>query len=79
MFKSGIAILLFLLAITLIILGSIVMGSADKTDETSKNNTKRSGTGVLIIGIIFLLATIIPIFHLFKGISYSPSGAFFYF
>lgn len=78
MFKSGIAILLFLLAIVLTILGSIVTSLAGKTDETSKNNVKRSGTGVLIIGIIFLLATIIPIYHLSKGISYSP-GAFFYF
>jgi hypothetical protein len=63
----------------LIILGGIVMGSAEKTDEMSKTNTKRSGTGVLIIGIIFLLATIIPIFHLFKGISYTmPTPAFYF-
>jgi glucose uptake protein GlcU len=77
-FKTIISVILFLLAIVLIILGAIISGSADKGDETSKQNVKRSGLGVLVIGIIFLLGTAMPIYHLSKGISYT-GGATFYF
>lgn len=77
-FRDIITIVLFLLSIVLVILGSITMSFSNQTDETAKNNVKRSGVGVLIIGIIFGLATIIPIFHLFKGLSYTPSGTFYF-
>jgi uncharacterized membrane protein len=67
-FETAIAVLLFLLSLVLIILGSIVSASANKTDQQSRNNVKNSGTGVLIIGVIFFIATIIPIYDLVKGV-----------
>ena len=68
-FETVIAVLLFLLSLVLIILGSIVSASANKTDQQSRNNVKNSGTGVLIIGVIFFIATVIPIYDLVKGAS----------
>lgn len=78
MFKDAIVILLFLLSLVLLILGAIIVGSVDKTDETSKNNVKRSGVGIIVIGVIFGLATIIPLFNLAKGLSYTPGAVFYY-
>ena len=75
-FETAIAILLFLLALVLIILGSIVASSANKTDQQSKNNVKNSGTGILIIGVIFFVATIIPIYDLAKGVSFKSAYYF---
>lgn len=77
-FKTIVSVVLFLLSVVLIVLGGVVTGSSDKGDETSKQNVKRSGMGVLVIGLIFLLGTAIPIYHISKGISYT-SGATFYF
>lgn len=72
-FETAIAVLLFLLALVLIILGSIISASANKTDQSSKNNVKNSGVGVLIIGVIFFIATIIPIYDLLKGVSFKST------
>jgi hypothetical protein len=47
--------LLFLLSIVLITLGSIVHRNSKNSDEESQNNVQRSGLGILIIGVIFLL------------------------
>jgi hypothetical protein len=52
-------IIIFSLIIT--ILGGIVMGSATESkipNETTRNNIKRSGTGVFVMGLITLLLTI---------------------
>ena len=69
-FETAIAVLLFLLALVLIILGSIITASAKKTDQQSMNNVKNSGVGVLIIGVIFFIATIIPIYDLVKTVKF---------
>jgi hypothetical protein len=57
------------LSVVLIILGGIVSGSAKKSDNTSQTNVKNSGTGVLVIGILFLCASAGSLFHLFGGTS----------
>lgn len=75
-FETAIAILLFLLSLVLIILGSIVSASANKTDQQSQNNVKNSGVGILIIGIVFFIATIIPVYDLFKGVSFKSTYYF---
>jgi hypothetical protein len=71
-FETLIATLLFGCAIVLIILGSIVASSANKTDQTSRTNVKNSGVGVLVIGVLFLLATFMPMYDLVRGISFKP-------
>jgi len=46
------------LALVLVILGGIVTGSASKvSDDTAHKNIKNSGTGVLVIGLIFLVGS----------------------
>lgn len=64
------------LAIVLIILGSIVIGSSDKiTDSTAKKNSKSSGTGVLVIGLIFAAGSAFKLLHEMYG----GSGTSYYF
>jgi len=44
----------FALSIVLVILGSILLGTAGKNSPTATQNAKNSATGVLIIGLIML-------------------------
>lgn len=48
-------VLLFLLSIVLVTLGSIVHRNSMNSDEESQTKVQRSGLGILIIGVIFLL------------------------
>ena len=63
-----------LLSIVLIILGGIVSASADKTDPSSRDNVKKSGTGVWVIGLIFFVFSAFPLgMFLYKNMSNSSS------
>jgi hypothetical protein len=74
--ETLVAVLAFLLAIVLIILGSIVSASSSKTDPTSQKNVKNSGVGVLVIGVLFLIVTAMPMYDLLRGVSFKSN---FYF
>lgn len=67
------------LSIVLIILGSISVNGANKiSDETTKRNVKNSSVGVIIIGVLFFLGSVINLFG--SDISSAVSkGRFYYF
>lgn len=49
-----------LLSVVMIILGGIIVGSANKLVESSqKTNIRRSGTGIIVMAVIILLADIL--------------------
>ncbi len=54
------------LAIVLVILGSISLSAAGKSDSTNKTNAKNSSTGVLVIGLIFLLGSVYMLYDNYK-------------
>jgi len=49
------------LSIVLITLGGIVSANAGKSDQTTA--VKNSGTGVWVIGLLFLLGGLLELFH----------------
>jgi len=75
------------LSIVLIILGSIIVGSVNKSNPSTKDtNIKNSGMGVLVIGLIFFLYGAYYIYqehghHLSKiigGSSAAPQTMYFF-
>ena len=78
-------VFLLLLSIVLIVLGSIVMSGANKcsSDQSNKDNIKKSGTGILVIGILFLLVSAGMLYkshgHALKSAVMSGSSGSYYF
>ena len=59
------------LGLTLLILGSIILGSfnnisKDTVDDKDENNISRSSVGVIVIGIIFTLFSGFGIYRLYR-------------
>lgn len=70
------------LSIVLIVLGAISASGANKiTDESTKTNAKRSAVGVIIIGVLFFIGSIVNLFGS-DIVSYAKGatgGNFYYF
>ena len=81
---TSVYVFLFLLSIVLIILGSIVMSGANKctSDQSNKDNIRKSGTGVLVIGIIFLLVSSGMLYkshgHMLGSLASSKTGSYYF-
>jgi choline-glycine betaine transporter len=74
---STVYIFFFLLAIVLVVLGSIITSGANKiSDADTKSATKNSGVGVLVMGLLFLLGSGAM---LYSKYGHKLSGGYYYF
>lgn len=73
------------LSIVLIVFGSIVLNASNEIqDSTKKTNTKNSGIGVLVIGLIFFIGSAVFLADHFKLIKLgltvpTPAATYYYF